>query len=493
MSGAALIIGAGTDELVAAHLLARAGRRVTVLDPRHEPGQAPPFPGWVPASVARELQLDQRGLRVEHADPWVSAPLAGGGRLELWHNTARSASSIRKLSPRDAERWPAFCASMSLLAGVLEEVYDAPPPAPLGGSPGDLTRLATLALRSRRRLGRRGVEDLMRLLPMPVADFLDDWFESDALKGVLGASGIMHLAQGPRSGGTAFCLLHHHVGAPPGVFRPALSNIGSVLAALPGVDMRHSTQVARIDVRNGRATGVTLASGEELASSLVLSGADPRLTLLQWVDAGWLDPELLRSVRGIRRRGVAARVTLGLDKAPGFASLALAPSLEYLERAHDDAKYGLVSREPYLEARSLGPEANGRHRVDVHFQHAPYSLAGAAWDGERRDALGEQAQKVFGELAPDLVDSVIERYVLSPVDLEREEGWPEGQAFHAELALDQWLWMRPIPALAHYRTPIEGLYLCGPATHPGAGIAGGSGRNAALQVLRDLKRMKVGE
>ena len=320
---------------------------------------APAGIGWVPEPIVRDLGLAERGLQIVRADPWAVAPLPGGGRLELWYDVARSAESIRRLSPADAAKWPAFCERMARLARLLETIYLAPPPDPLASERRDLLQLAGLALRAR-GLGRQGIEDLLRTLPMPVADLLDDWFESDALKGVLGAAGVMHLAQGPRSAGTAFGLLHRHVGGPPGVFHPSRSNFRRALAGLPGIQIRPGAEVVGITVREGRATGVVLASGEEIAAAIVVSGADPKRTLLELVDPGWLDPALVRAVRSIRSRGVVARLTLALDRAPGFSTLVIAPSLDYLERAHDDAKYGRVSRSPWLEATSNG------ERVDVH-------------------------------------------------------------------------------------------------------------------------------
>ncbi|MBI4204042.1 MAG: NAD(P)/FAD-dependent oxidoreductase, partial [Betaproteobacteria bacterium] len=352
---------------------------------------------------------------------------------------------------------------------------------------GELAQLAGFAF-GVRRLGRQGIEDLLRLMPMPVADLLDDWFESDALKAVLGGAGVMHLCQGPRSGGTAFRLLHHHVGSPPGVFRPPVSNIGRVLAELPGVELRRAAAVARIAVRAGRVASVALASGEEIPASLVVSGADPRRTLIDWVDPGWLDPEFIRAVRHVRCRGVVARVTLTIERAPGFSTLVVAPSLDYIERAYDDAKYGRVSRAPYLEARSDGVRSDGRHRVEVDVQYAPYALAEGEWDEARRRALGDLAVEVLARHLPGFGATVIERSVLSPRDLEERYGFPEGQAHHAELALDQALWMRPLPGWARYRMPIDGLYLCGPGTHPGGGIAGAAGANAARVILREPRR-----
>jgi phytoene dehydrogenase-like protein len=447
----AIVIGGGSDALVAAQLLARAGREVMVIEGRG----ASLDEGWVPPEVLRELEI--AGLEPERPDPWLALPLPGGGRLELWRDMARTVDAIRRVSPHDAERWPEFCERMARLARFLEAVYAAPPPDPL--NPG-------FALRAR-RLGRRGLTDLLRILPMPVAELLDDWFESDALKGALGAAGVLHLLQGPRSGGTAFRLLHHHVGSPPGVFRPVRSNILELLRKLPRVELQN-TEVLRISVSGGAVTGVVLKDGRELAAALVVSSADPRRTLLDLVEPGWLDPELARAVRNVRRRGVAARLRLELDRSPGFTSLVLAPSLDYLERAYDDAKHGRVSREPYLEAT-----CDERHRMEVLVQYAPYGVACRG--------LSERIQALLGEHWGDAQPQHVE--LLAPRELEEFEGWPEGQPHHAELSLDQALWMRPVPELAHYRTPIQGLWLCGPAMHPGAGIAGAAGLNCAHAIL----------
>jgi phytoene dehydrogenase-like protein len=465
MSAPVVVLGTNADALVAAHYLARSGRRVVVLD-EHGPG-APDDGGWIPPRLVRDLGLAERGLQIERVDPWARAPLPEGGYLELWQDAARSVESIRRVSPRDAAKWPAFCALMSRLARALEPLYTAPPPDPLASGLRDLAPLAGLGLRLR-RLGRRGLTDLLRVAPMPVADFLDDWFESDALKGVLGASGVMHLHQGPRSGGTAFALLHRHVGSPEGVFRPARSNVVDVLRALPGVEIRSGLRVERIRVRDGRASGVVLADGEEIGASLVVSGADPRRTLLDLLEPGWLDAETIRALRAIRSRGVVAEVTLALDRPPPPGRLVLAPSLDHLERAYDGAKYGRISERPYLEARAEGK------RLHVHVQYVPHGAAG--------DGLGV---RVEAQLAPHLGGAkVLERSVRVPRDLEAAYGWPEGQPHHAELALDQFAWMRPTPALARYRTPIDGLWLCGPAMHPGAGVQGAAGANAARAMLR---------
>ena len=445
----AIVIGGGTDALVAAQMLARAGREVITLE-----GNTARDEGWVPPKVLRELRLE--GLKLEWPDPWLTVPLPGGGRLELWRDMARSVDAIRRVSEHDAGRWPEFCSRIARLARFLEAVYAAPPPDPLS---------ARFALRAR-RLGALGLADLLRILPMPVAELLDDWFENAALKGALGAAGVLHLLQGPRSGGTAFRFLHHHVGCPPGVFRPPRSNIVELLHRLPRVELQQA-ELMRISVRGGAVAGVVLKDGRELEASTVVSGVDPRRSLLELVEPGWLDPELVRALRHVRRRGVAARIRLELDRSPGFSALALAPSLDYLERAYDEAKHGRVSRQPYIEARCEGS------RMEVLVQYAPYGVACRGLLEKTVALLGEH----WGDAQPQRTEFA------SPRELEDSEGWPEGQPHHAELSLDQALWMRPLPELARYRTPIEGLWLCGPAMHPGAGIAGAAGLNCAHAIL----------
>jgi len=441
----AVVIGGGVDALVAAHLLARRGKQVLVVEERAPAAQD--F-GWVPSQVVRELGLE---LKIDAPDPWATALLQDGGKLELWRDVRRTSASIRRFSERDAQRWPDFCRRMAALARLFEQLYLETPAAPLN---------LRFALRVR-GLGREGMVDLMRLLPMPVAELLEDWFECDALKGALGAMGILNLQQGPRSGGTAFRFLHHHVGSPEGVFRPPRTNLSSVLRARAGVDLQPG-KITKILVKAGRAVGVVRDDGEEIVAPTVISGADPRRTLLELADPAWLDPELARAIQHIRRRGVAARI--GFDSSLQ-TNIVFAPSLDHLERAYDEVKYGRVSREPYLEAYS-SPQG-----FEVHFQYVPQDMKDDIAATVRRRLPGLENAKVGS--------------ILGPVDLEREEGWPEGQPYHAELALDQALWMRPLPELAQYRTPIQGLWLCGPATHPGGGIAGAAGYNCAQAILRE--------
>ncbi|HUP95526.1 MAG TPA: NAD(P)/FAD-dependent oxidoreductase [Burkholderiales bacterium] len=488
MSSHAIVIGDDIDECVAAQYLARNGLSVRLLHDRQ--AQQPRFlqTGWIAPQIVRDLELSAHGLSIDQRDPWLQIELPGGGRLELTRDIARSAEEIGKVNRHDGARWAAFCERMHALATLLQAMYAAPPPEPLASTFAGRFDLARLALRVR-GLGRQGMTDLFRVLPMSIVDLLDEWFESDALKGALGTMGVMHLCQGPRSGGTALNFLHHHAGCPPGVFRQPLSNVHGVLRALPGPSMLEG-RALRVIVEGGTVEGVQLATGEEIHASVVLSGAHPQHALLDVVDAAWLDPELVRAVRRIRSRGVTAEVTLALDRDPGFTTLTIAPSLDYMEHAYDDAKYGRMSREPFIEARYAGTAEGGEHPVHVHVQYAPYAVQDGTWDAERAQALGRTVLDAIAAAAPGIVSSLVDHTVRTPQALEREFGYPEGQPYHAELALDQFLWMRPVPDLARYRTPIRGYYLCGPAMHPGAGVPGAAGMHAAHTVLRDLRTRK---
>lgn len=478
-----VVLGGGVNELVAAYLLARAHHEVTLITASSSAAPDQLEPGWLPPAVARDLEIKRYGRRIEEPDPWAVVPLPDGGRLELRRDIAETAKAIGRLNARDGAIWGEFCARMHALAALLESLYAAPPPDPASRSIKGMLRLARSAFRVR-ELGRKGMEDFFRLLPMSAADWLDEWFECDALKGALGGAAVMHLAQGPRSGGTAFNLLHHHVGSPPGVFRPPLSNVRSALSRRSEVEVRIGA-IACIDVHAGHVGGVTLEDGESIPAAAVVSGLPPSRTLLELVDPGWLDPQLVRAVRNVRSRGVVAKLALTLDREPAFTTLVVAPSLDYLERAYDDSKYGRISAAPYIEARYAGRSGQERHRVVVHVQYVPHVLKDGVWDTSQADILARDVFARISESVPGFADAVVERHVHTPDDLEHIEGLPQGQEYHAELALDQILWMRPVPQLAHYRTPIGGLYLCGPAMHPG--IPGATGANAASVILRELK------
>jgi len=442
----AIVIGAGANGLTTAHYLARAGKRVLVVEQHQTPDPSADI-GWVPTAVIRDLGLGAGGLRIEEPDPWITVPLDGGGTLELSRDIARSTEAIRRISPGDAAKWPDFCRRMRTLAGVLERLYLVPPPDVESTDVRELLRIAGLGWYVRRR-GKQTVIDLARILPMSIAELLDDWFESAVLKGLLGALGIWHLKQGPRSGGTAFNFLHHHVGCAAGVFRPARSNVTQALSKVPGVEIRRGAR-ATVLAKNGKATGVVLdKSGETIQAPLVVSSAPPRATLLPL--AIELYPDFARAVSNIRAPGVVARGTLALEQSPAYSTFCVAPSLDYLERAYDDAKYGKDSNTPYVEVQ----RTDGR--LEVHVQYV-------ASGGE------------------DLSRAVVRLLNIQPSQLALRA--TTESLYHGELTLDQILFMRPVPGWSRYRTPIEGLYLCGSGTHPGGGIPGAAGRNAAREIL----------
>jgi phytoene dehydrogenase-like protein len=517
----AIILGSGPNELVAAAYLARAGRRVLVVDSSATPGgtaalhevapgfrvePCPPAAGWLSPKIAKDLDLHAHGLA---APQWPDIAVVGlttdAAPLCLWRDPARAREAIAARSPADANAWGPFCTRMTRLAGFLETLYVQAPPRLLSAAIGDLLALATTGLRLR-RLGKIDMIELLRTLPMSVQDLLDEWFEDDLLKATVGAGGVANLLQGPRSAGTAFVLLHHLAGRPTfrarSLVRGEQSQLAAVLvraATKLGMELRTGV-AARIAVKDGRATGIVLASGEEIPARTVVSGCDPRRTFLELVDPTELDPEFLLAVRNVKLRGARAIVSLALDRLPSFSAalpdgalhgvLSFASSLVQVERAYDDAKHGGISRELVLEAvlpsladPSLAPA--GKHVMSVAVQYAPYRLRTGTWDTAAREALGDRVIAALAEHAPDLPGLVVGRRVYTPADLERDFGLTEGHLYGGELTLDQILFMRPVPGMAHYRTPIAGLFVCGDATHPGGALPGLAGANAARAIVEE--------
>ncbi len=523
----AVILGSGPNELVLACLLGKAGKSVTVLEPQGEVGGvaalsdipckegagfrldvASPEAGFVSPKIVRDLGLDAHGFAAEWSDPTVATPRLDGPPLVLFRDLARSHAEIKKHSAADAEKWESFSTRMARLAGFLETLYGEEPPRLMSEEAADLFGLMAVGLRLR-RLGKIDMVELLRTLPMSVQDLLDDWFESDVLKATIGAGGITNILQGPRSAGTCFVMLHHLVGRPPGAFR-ARAIVRSEKGRLLGALMRAAKQLGvavetaspcKVSVKNGRATGVVLASGEELAARVVVSGFDPKSTFLSLVDPTELEPEVVRAVGNVKLRGARAVVNLALGEKPRFVDLpdealsgvvSIAPNLDYLERAYDDAKHGRASRGLFLEATipslhdpSLAP--SGKHVMSIAVQYVPYRLREGGWDGRTAGALAERVVATLAEHCPNLKSAVLGQAVFTPLDLEKTFGLGEGNLYGGELTLDQILFMRPVPGYAHYRTPIDGLFMCGDACHPAGALPGLAGRNAAREVLQDLR------
>ena len=512
----AIIIGAGANGLVAATVLARAGKRVALLDENEEIGGkarsiefAPGFhaaplaqdPGWLPPAVARAAGLS--GLAPAHAAAPLTVATGPGEFLSLFAEPSRAADAIRRYSEKDAAGWGDFTARLARQAGFLERLYQRPPAALDSRSPREALAMAGLAL-AFRRLGRADMTALLRTIPMSVQDLLDDQFECEPLKAAIAPGGVQHMRQGPRSGGTAFVLLHHLVGASAGTVRRSGRWSRDLIAALEdaarrrGVTIRTGSKVQRILVKDDAVTGVALTSGEEIAAPVVASSASPTQTLLGLVDPVWLDPEFLLAIRNIKYRGCTALVLYALDALPEADGLTrealsgvvtLTPTMQALERAYDAAKYGRMSERPHVEfsipsLAGPGHAPEGKHVLVARVQYAPYRLHQVQWDESRRDALGAAATAAIAAVAPGFADRVLRQTVLAPPDLESRFGLTEGALYQGELTLDQILFMRPVPGWARYRMPIDGLYLCGSGAHPGGGVIGAAGLNAAREILR---------
>jgi len=521
----AIVIGAGHNGLVAAAKLAKAGRRVLVLERRAAPGGiavteefAPGFRASIAApedsriapDVAAELALERHGLEWLPCDPVLVAPQPDGQALVLWRDAARSAEEIARFSAADARRWPEFVAQMTRLADVVGGLARSLPPDLPEVSLADLRGLAPLA-GPLWRLGRRRVNELLRVLPMSAADLLDEWFESAALKAAIAASAVRDVTWGPKEAGTAYTLLFGWSLSDAGLFRSAgivRGGMGSLVRALAaaaraaGAELRSDAAVARIRVESGRATGVVLAGGEEIAARAVVSSADPRTTFLELCEPRLLPASIVRHARHVKYRGSTARIHLALSGLPellaqgeGTARLGgailIAPSVGYLQRAYEAVKYGEFSARPWLDLRvptlhDPGLAPAGQHVLSITAKYAPYRLRHGTWT-ERRESFAAAALDVLAEFAPKLADRVLHRELLLPPDLEARFGAPEGSLTHGEMTLDQFFHMRPIPGHARYRGPFEGLYLCGSGCHPGGVLCGLAGRNAAREILRELR------
>lgn len=497
----ALVIGAGHNGLVAANYLAKAGRKVLVLERRDVAGgqlaresfgegfavDALHAGGMLRPDIVADLGLAKFGL---DARPGVKSPylalLPGGQRLHLVADgkDAATLASIRALSAKDAERWPAFVAFMDKAAAFIDAAYRTPMP-----------RLPNVDLRREglplaklgwtlRRLGGKDMFKFIRALSMSTMEFTEEWFESEPLRAAIAAVGIHGFTLGSMSAGTGYTLMHNWLNR-GGLSQPVVAGgsariADALVAALKarGGEVRTGVEVAKIVSTGQRTSGVRLASGEEIAAKTVLSAADPRRTLLGLVGAVELPPDFVWAAQSIRMRGSVAKVHLLTDGNHGIpaGTLAHAPTLKYIERAFDASKYGEISLAPYLEVTTSG------NIVSIHFQSAPYALRNASWE-DRRGHVEQLAVATLSEHFPALKASIRQVESILPTDLETTWGLTEGDLNHGQLILDQFFFMRPIPGWSNHRTPIDNLWLCGSGVHGGGGISGASGRNAARAVL----------
>lgn len=522
-----IIVGGGHNGLVTAFYLARAGFKPLVLERRAQVGGAgvteefhPGFrcsilahsAGPILPDIVRDMQLEQHGLNLISPEASVTGLSPDGRALVLYSDVQRAAAEIAKFSEKDAKQYPVFQQSLEKIGSVIGEVLRMSPPDIDDPSRADLWSM----LQTGRRLRKLGKKDMYRLLrwgPMAVADLVAEFFETELLRSVVAARGIFGTAMGPWSAGSSLVLLIRAAGDshPAGSAAFAVGGIGAITQAMAsaaqaaGVEIRANAEVKEIAAKGGVATGVVLLDGEEIAATAVVSNADPRRTLLNLVDPIHLTPDFVMKLQHYRMPGTVAKVNLALSALPKFTALAtggagdvlrgrihIGPEIDYLERAFDESKYGNFSQHPYLEIAipsltdpSLAPA--GQHVMSVYMQYAPFQLRSGDWQG-RRDDLGNTVVKALSEYAPGIGALVIDRQIITPQDLEATYGLTGGHIFHGELALDQFFTMRPLLDWARYRTPIENLYLCGSGTHPGAGLTGGSGANAAREIAKQLRR-----
>lgn len=512
-----ILIGAGHNGLTAAAYLAKAGQKVLVLERRALVGGTvateelwPGFKvdtvqqhGQIRPDIARDLNLAQHGLEPVAAVGSIFAPRPDGSHLYLAPNYTQATEAIARFSKTDAKHWPAFVSLMGKVANFLSDVYALTPPHLPKVDPAEGPALAQIGLKLR-GLGKKDMMEVIRLVPMAALEMLDEWFESDAMRGVISAQAVHDLVQGPMGAGTVYNFSHHWVNH-NGLFKTTpKGGVGQISQALAkaaqafGAELRLNAEVAQINITDRRATGVTLKSGETFTARVIVANADPRHTLLGLVDPLELDPEAIHQAQQIKMRSATAKLHLALSGLPRFTAApdanalrgttVIAPSLNYVEKAYDATKYGECSAQPYLEVSlptltdpSRAPE--GKHILSIHAQFAPYQLKHGDWQTQR-DVLSKTILDTLQAYAPDLSSLITHSHLITPLDLEQTYGLTGGNLNHGEMMLDQFFFMRPMVGYTQYNTPIENLYLCGAGTHPGGGVSGASGRNAARQVLK---------
>jgi phytoene dehydrogenase-like protein len=518
-----IVIGGGHNGLVTAAYLSRAGKKVVVLERREMPGGCAVteelWPGYrvstgaylvslLQERIVRELELERFGYRVLPKDPAFFSVYPDGRHLFFWQDEKKTLAEIAKFSVRDAEAFPKYEAYLERLAIVVESLLLVTPPELPPKKPADFLEYLKLLARFR-KLGSREISGLVKIFTQSAADLLDAWFESPEIKVTLATDGVIGANGGPRSAGTAYILMHHCMGGVAGkrglwgFVKGGMGAVSEAIAASArsqGAEIRMNAAVDRVLVRDGRAYGVSLQNGDELRADIIASNLDPKATFLKLIEPAHLETEFRTSIEQFRVEGTSLKMNLALDGLPDFlalpgtpgpqhgATMHICPSIDYVERAWDDAKYGRPSQNPLIEMTcptiydpDLAPP--GKHIMGIFLQYAPYTLRDASWD-DLREPYGDRVLDVISEYAPNVRDVVRERQVLSPLDLERRFGISGGNIFHGEMSLDQMFVLRPVAGWARYRTPVRGLYLCGSGAHPGGGVMGAPGYNAAREILR---------
>jgi phytoene dehydrogenase-like protein len=521
-----VIIGGGHNGLACAGYLAKAGLDVLVLEKRDLVGGAAateePWPGYrvssasyvvslMPPQVVRELDLKRFGYEVSIITPDYFVPFPDGTSLTLWGDVERDAANIARFNERDAAAYVEFDRYFDRVARLLKDLLFVVPP---NMNLRDLPKWAATAGRFRKWSGR-DLHETVRLFTMSAADFLDEWFEDERVKGALATQAIIGAWCGPMTPGSAYVLMHHWIGevdGHAGAWGWVKGGMGGISQAMAraaeaaGAEIRTSAEVDRIAINaSGRAVGVALVDGSLVRAQRIVSCAHPVTTYLSLVGEERLPGDVVRDVKRYRTRSGSVKLNVALSELPAFPSwdqqgdlhkglAAVSPSVEYLERAWDDAKYGRMSEHPYVEVvfptahepEGLAPK--GKHLMLAFSQYGPYELADGSWDDGGRDEYAARVLKALGEFAPTLESSVEHLEVLTPKDIEDRFGLIGGNIMQGELTPDQLFSFRPIPGHGDYRTPVAGMYLCGSGTHPGGGVMGVPGRNAASVILRDHKR-----
>jgi phytoene dehydrogenase-like protein len=459
--------------------------------------------------IIRDLDLPRHGLEILPLECSFS-PADEGPGLVRWPCGDKTRREISRYSQRDAEVYPEFGRAMARMARFVKPIIDNPAPDPASLNVGELMHMLRLA-RPFRDLSAHDLHLFVKMMTMSSVDFLDEWFESDILKAPMAVSGIIGTYLGIRSPGTAYVLLHHYMGEIDGAMRAwgfSKGGTGQISMAIAraaqsyGVEIRTEASVAKILTKDGTATGVVLENGDEIKAKAVVSSVDPHLTFLKLVDEGLLPDGFCDDIRRYRMRGSSGKVNLALDSLPEFAcrpgnglhikgDIAIAPSIDYLETAYDEAKYGAFSKHPYINAvipsltdPTVAPP--GKHVMSCFVQYAPYHLAEGpeSWPSQR-EAFGDTVVDTLERFAPGIKEKILHRQVLTPWDLEKDFGLTEGNIFHGELSLEQLAFLRPAPGWAHYRTPLQGLWMCGSGTHPGGGVMAAPGALAAGRMLKE--------
>jgi phytoene dehydrogenase-like protein len=518
----AIVIGGGVNGLTCAAGLAKRGVRTILIEQRATVGGcaaeselAPGFTaptlahaaGPIRSDVVEELQLSLHELRFSDSPIYVSALSPDGRAMTIWNDPQRTAEGLRALSAKDAAAWPAFQSSLQRIGSLVGGLFVRTPPSVDKPTSRDVFALMQ-TFRAFRSLPKAEQWRLLRWGPMAVADLVSESLESELLRAAVAADGVFGAMLGPWSAGSGLQLLlsaaNRALASPNGhVVEGGPAAVARALARACdryGVEIKTGEGVQCIDIKNERAVGVTLAGGTHLEARAVVSAVDPKRTFLTLCDAEHLPPEFLWRIRHYRSRGTLAKVNLALSDLPQFngatremltGRVRLAPDLDYLERAFDHAKYGRYSPQPWIELTipsianpSLAPA--GAHVLSAYAQFAPYALRDGNWDSSR-DAFGDCVVNTLDQYAPGIKRLIVAGETLTPLDLERGWGLTGGHVFHGELSLDQFFTMRPLLGYAGYATPLGGLFLCGSGSHPGTGLTGGSGMNAARAIARAVR------